>query len=141
MTESTPETLQSIARRGRIRTVRAALLATLVLAGLAYGLVDTPAAQGVMLGGIAGALGFWSMSVRLERLVLVRPQNLQAAATLWTFYRLAIYTFFLFIAYQADRDTLHGLLGGIAGLFSTRFVALFVAIRDSKSSQRNADAP
>ncbi len=141
MTEPTSQTLQQVARRGRVRTVRAALLATLVLAGLAYALADSFAAQGVMLGGIAGALGFWSMSVRLERVVLVRPEKLQAVATLWTFYRLAIYAFFLVVAYRLDRENFHGLLGGVAGLLSTRFVAVFLAVKDSKSGQRSADAP
>jgi hypothetical protein len=140
MTKPTSHTLHDIARRGRVRTVRAALIATLVLAAAAYGLVDPLAAQGVMLGGIAGAGGFWSMSVRLERIVLIRPEKLQVAATLWTYYRLALYAFFLFIAYRLDRDDLHALLGGVAGLLSTRFVVLFLAMKDAKPARGTADS-
>jgi hypothetical protein len=129
--------LHRIARRGRVRTVRAALVATLLLAAAAYTAIDPLAAQGVLLGGIAGALGFWSMSVRLESLVVKKPEKLAVAATLWTYYRLALYAAFLYVAYRIDPKDLHALLGGIAGLLSTRFVILFLAIRDSKTGAKN----
>ncbi len=137
MTDPAPQTLHTIARRARVRGVRASLLASLLLAGAAYALSGTVAAEGVMLGGIAGALGFWALSLRLERIATVRPDKLQVAATIWTFYRITIYAVFLFVAYRLDTRDSHGLLGGIAGLLSTRFAVTFLALRDSRAAHRS----
>jgi len=136
MADPAPTTLHEVARRARVRGVRVALVTTLLLAAAAYAIAGAIAAEGVLLGGIAGALGYWTMSLRLERIALVRPEKLQVAATVWTFYRLAVYGVFLFVAYRLDTRNLHGLLGGVAGLLSTRFAVTFLAIRDSMAATR-----
>ncbi len=137
MPDPTAQTLQSVARRARIRGVRISLFVTVLLAAIASAISGTVVAEGLMLGGIAGALGYWTMSLRLERVALVQPDKLAVAATIWTFYRLAIYGAFLFFAYRLDTQDLKGLLAGVAGLLSTRFAVTFLAIRDSRAAAKN----
>lgn len=137
MTES-PRTIHQVARAARIRCTRATLTATIALGIALYFAIDPITGVGALLGGFAGALGFWSMSVRLERVAIVKPDRLALAATIWTYYRLAIYGVFLFIAYRLDQTNLHGFMGGIGGLLVTRLVLTFVAIRDSRA--RAADS-
>lgn len=138
MNEPTKLTLRESARRARVRSVRAALITAAAIAGAAYAVAGDVPAQGVLLGGIAGTLGFWTMSVRLEQIAFVRPERLPFVATAWTFYRLIMYAAFLAVAYQLDREEAHGLLGGVAGLLSTRVAITLVAIRQAKSTRANA---
>jgi len=141
MSTTTPNSLQSIARRARVRGVRVCLYVTVVLAAIASFLSGSIAAEGLLLGGIAGALGFWTMSLRLERVALVRPDKLTVVATVWTFYRLAVYGAFLFIAYRLDPDHLRGFFGGVAGLLSTRLALTFLAVRDARAAMNKQASP
>lgn len=138
MTDAAKSVLRDTARRTRMRTVRAALITALVVAGVAYAVDGEIAAEGVLLGGIAGALGFWAMSLRLEQIALVRPERLPLVATAWTFYRILMYAAFLWVAYLLDRENSHGLIGGAAGLLSTRVAITAVGIRQAKSAQASA---
>lgn len=138
MTDSAKSVLRDTARRTRMRTMRAALFTSLAVAGIAYAVDGEIAAEGVLLGGIAGALGFWAMSLRLEQIALVRPERLPLVATAWTFYRILMYAVFLWLAYLLDREHSHGLIGGAAGLLSTRVAITLVGIRQAKSAQAGA---
>jgi hypothetical protein len=141
MSDAAKATLRATARRTRVRTVRAALLAVVVLAGVAYAAVGAVPAEGALLGGIAGALGFWTMSLRLEQIALVRPERLPLVATVWTFYRMIVYGAFLFVAYRLDRENAYGLIGAVAGLMSTRFAITLVGIRQARAAQQAAAGP
>lgn len=135
-----PRTIHQVARSARIRGTRATLVATLALTVALYFAISPEAGVGVLLGGIAGALGFWTMSVRLERVAIVKPDRLALAATIWTYYRLAIYGVFLFIAYRIDPVEMRGFMGGIGGLLVTRIVTTFLAIRDSRAASSKLDS-
>lgn len=139
MTDAAKATLRETARRTRVRTVRAALITTVILAAAAYAVSGEVAAQGVLLGGIAGALGFWTMSLRLEQIALVQPERLPVVATVWTFYRILMYAVFLFVAYRLDRENAVGLFGAVAGLISTRVAITVVGIWLARAAQAKAE--
>lgn len=139
MTNAAKTTLREVARRTRVRTVRAALITTVAVAAGAYAAAGNIAAQGVLLGGIAGALGFWTMSLRLEQIALLRPERLPLVATAWTFYRILLYAAFLFVAYRLDRENVVGLFGAVAGLVSTRVAITLVGIWQARAAQAKAE--
>jgi hypothetical protein len=114
-------------RRFRIFTVRITLITIVVLAALAL-LISRNATQGVLLGGIAGILGFWIMAVRLEKLVVTNPQKVQFAALTMSTVRFLMYGAVLYKSFLLDEETYHGLLGALVGLMTIRFVLVFVGI-------------
>ncbi len=138
MTDTAKATLRDAARRTRMRTMRATLTTTIVVAAVAYGIKGEVAAEGALLGGAAGAMGFWAMALRLEQIALVRPERLAVAATAWTFYRILIYGAFLTAAYALDRETYYGLFGAMAGLLSTRITITMVGVRQAKTARAGA---
>lgn len=141
ITNSAKSVLRDTARRTRMRTVRAALITVLVVAGIAYAVDGEIAAEGALLGGIAGTLGFWALSLRLEQIALVRPERLPLVVTAWTFYRILIYAVFLWMAYLLDREDAHGLIAAAVGLLSTRVAITLVGVRQARSAQAGAGPP
>ncbi len=115
-------------RRFRLAVVRLSLLLTIIVAAAAYMLVDAAAAQGALLGGIAGVLGFWIIGVRLEKLANIAPRRVHFAALTWTSLRFLLYGAALIRAYMIDREELHGLLGAVAGILVTHFVMIFMGL-------------
>ena len=114
-------------RRFRVASVRLALgaMALLAAAGFFY---DPVTAQGVLLGGLGGIIGFWIMAVRLEKLAMIGKGKVKFAVLTWTYLRFALYGVVLFRAYTLDRESYHGLLGAVAGLFIIRFVMVFLGL-------------
>lgn len=138
MTDTAKATLRDAARRTRMHTMRATLTTTIIVAIAAYALKGEIAAEGVVLGGFAGALGFWAMALRLEQIAIVRPERLAVAATAWTFYRILIYGAFLALAYTLDRETYYGLFGAMAGLLCTRVTITMVGVRQARTARAGA---
>ncbi len=129
-------------RRFRLMAVRLSMTIVIVCAVIAY-TFDPIAAQGVLLGGIAGVLGFWVIAVRLEKVAREKPEKVQYAALTWSFYRYALYGIVLYKAFALDRTSYHGLLGALVGIFAIRFVLMYLAItaRDQQgehSAEENA---
>lgn len=114
-------------RRFRLKAVRLALLVIAVMAVGAYA-YDPVSASGVLLGGLGGLLGFWLMAVRLEKLASIPEGHVQFAVFRWSVFRFAIYGAVLYRAFALDEETLHGLLGAIAGILVIRFVLIFLGI-------------
>ncbi len=115
-------------RRFRLAAVRLSLIITTFIAVAAYVLVDAAATQGVLLGGIAGVLGFWIIGVRLEKLASIAPGKVHSAALTWTSIRFLLYGAALVRAYMIDREELHGLLGAVAGVLVIHFVMIFMGL-------------
>lgn len=111
----------------RLMTVRLSLLITAV-AGFALLPFNRPAGLGVLLGGIAGVLGFWLMAVRLEKVATRPAEKVKLFAYRWTAIRMAIYALALYRAYTLDRERLHGLLGAVGGLLIIRVVLIVVGL-------------
>lgn len=108
--------------------VRMALMLTCVGAFVAYMFFDKAAAQGVLLGGLAGILGFWVMAVRLEKLVKAPGQKMKFVILRWSALRLAFYGLVLAEAYTLDPASMHGLIGAVAGILAIRFVQVFLGL-------------
>ncbi len=104
------------------------MLVTIVMAAAAYLLVDGAAAQGVLLGGIAGVIGFRIIGVRLEKLANIAPGKIYFAALTWMSLRFLLYGAALVCAYMIDREELHGLLGAVAGILVIHFVMIFMGL-------------
>lgn len=112
-------------RRFRLTAVRIALALTALGAAATF-LLSRAAAQGVLMGGIAGVLGFWIIAVRLEKLAKLGGEKVNFAVLTWTTLRFALYGVVLYRAFTLDRETMHGLLGAAGGLFIIRFVLMFM---------------
>jgi hypothetical protein len=107
--------------------VRLALLATAAgSAGLFF--LDRAAAQGLVMGGIAGVLTFWIEARRVEKVAIGGGGQVKFAPLAWTALRFALFGAVLIRAYFLDRDRMLGLLGAIAGIFVIRFVTVFLGI-------------
>lgn len=115
-------------RRFRTAAVRLSLFIVIAMGVAAYVLVDADAAQGVLLGGIAGVLGFWIIGVRLEKLATLASEKVNFAALTWTSLRFLLYGAALTRAYMIDREELHGLLGAVAGILVIHFVMIFMGL-------------
>lgn len=116
-------------RRFRVAAVRLSLLVTLVMAAAVYILLaDGAAAQGLLLGGVAGIIGFWIIGVRLEKLANIAPGKIYFAALTWMSLRFLLYGAALVRAYMIDREELHGLLGAVAGILVIHFVMIFMGV-------------
>ena len=137
---SNDKDLSSI-KRFRLLAVRLALLGTFLITVPSW-FYDPRMAQGVLLGGIAGVLGFWIIAVRLEKIVHVKPEKVQFAALTWSAYRFALYGAVLYKTFTLDRETYHGLIGGLIGIMIIRAVLVFVAVTgmDKPASTGNTAA-
>lgn len=107
--------------------VRVGLLVMGLLALVVYRF-DPVGAKGVLLGGLGGIIGFWYLAMRLEKLASLPPSKVKFAALRWTALRLVLYGAVLYKAYTLDRETLHGLIGGVAGIFVIRFVQIVLGL-------------
>ncbi len=114
-------------RKFRLTAVRGSLLITLVMAGVAFPF-HRVVAHGLLLGGIAGILGFWIIAVRLQKLVSNPQQDVRFAALTMTGWRFALYGVVLYRSYCLDRDGYSGLLGAMAGIWVIRFVLIFLGL-------------
>lgn len=115
---------------------RLAAIGAAATAGIAYALVSRIAAQGVLLGAIAGILGLWVMAARLRKMGNIPPEKLHLMMVLGTYLRLPIYGVFLYIGYRMDPETLHGLFGALAGIMVVRYVPIFVALSRARAERR-----
>jgi len=120
--------------------VRLSMILTVILSAGFY-TWDPNAAQGAMLGGIAGILGFWIIAIRLEKLAGKTPSKVQFAALTWSVYRFALYGVVLYRAYTLDKVEWHGLIGALVGIMMIRFVLVFLGVTgyDMTASPSNAD--
>lgn len=125
-------------RRFRLMAVRGTVLLTAIVAVAAY-LYDPRAGQGVLLGGIAGVLGFWIIAVRLEKIVLQNPEKVQFAALTLSTLRFALYGVVLYKTFTLDRENYTGLIGGVIGIMLIRFVLVVVAVLGLDQRNRSSD--
>lgn len=113
------------------RFARATFLGTLLLTPIVAGVAwrwDPPAARGIAIGGIAGALGFWMMARNARTLTSIPKEEIPFRVYRWTFARIILYAMALFSAYLIDPVGRNALLGAAGGLFIARVVMLVTAI-------------
>lgn len=124
------------ARRFRLAAVRIALVLTVITAAIAFAL-DRIVAQGVLLGGIGGSVGFWIMAVRLEKVAFKAQEKIKFFTLTWTFYRFALYAAVFYKAYTLDKESMQGLLGALLGILIIHFVLVFLGISGADLSARS----
>ena len=129
------------ARRFTVSTARLSLAAMAVLAVLAFWFVSEAAAQGVLLGGVAGVLGIWTMAARIQRLSTIAPEKLHAAMIAGTYLRMILYAVFLYIAYRVDPAGLQGFFGALAALLTVRFVPIYLALARARGGGSRSRSP
>lgn len=112
-------------RKFRATVVRYSLIVTSLAALIAYPFSPI-VTQGLLLGGIAGIIGFWMMARGLAKLATVPSGKVQFAVLTWSLYRFALYGAVLFKAYTLDDETYHGMAAAVAGILIVRLVLMFL---------------
>jgi hypothetical protein len=112
--------VESFNRFSRL-TIGVTLIFTAGIAGI-VALYDVAAALGFLLGGLAGATGFWLMANRARTLTTISPAELPYRVYRWTFVRIVLYGLFLTLAYSVDGREYHGLVAAVFGLLVVRVV-------------------
>lgn len=111
----------------RLIAVRLSLLVT-AIAGFLLLPFNRPAGTGVLLGGIAGIVGFWLVALRLEKVATQSAEKVKLFAYRWTVVRMAIYALALYRGYTLDREKFHGLLGAAGGLLIIRVILVVLGL-------------
>ena len=137
MTAPIPDPLASV-RRFRNNAVLISIgitAASAIGARVVFGPIP---ARGIVLGGIAGILGFWIIAVRLQRLLPAPPEKVKFFVLTMSAYRFAMYGAALGVAFMLDRDKGTGLAGAVAGILIIRFV--LVAYGVMRRPKRSVDS-
>ena len=113
-------------KRFRIITVQLTLLLTAAAAAICYAFVNFPAAIGLLMGGIASALSFWVLAVRLDKVAALGAAKVKWTTYKWTVARLMLYTAVFAKAYTLDRETLTGFLGAVGGVLIAQIALVFL---------------
>lgn len=134
--------IHAVSRRFRVAFARYCIALLAVTATAAW-FWDRVAAQGVLLGGLAGLIGFWMMARSVEKLAIRAPEKLQFALLKWTAVRMGLYAAAFIRAFTLDREEFHGLLGAVAGFLVIRIVLMYLGLtgRDLQSPARPETMP
>lgn len=93
--------------------------------------------KGILMGGLAGALGFWITGRNVEKLATSDATQLQSAAIKWTFVRLFFYALAIYKAYTLDRELYHGLIAAVIGIFLVQIVMITLAFTKLGNTRRD----
>jgi hypothetical protein len=115
-------------KRFRLMAVRLSLALSIFLAAITYFLADRIIAQGLLIGGIAGTLAFWLLSLRVEKLATAPPGEIKLTALRWSALRYLIYGVALYRAHALDSETYHAFIAAAAGLLIIHVVLVFLAL-------------
>ena len=123
-----------------LKTFRLAVVRyTLVLTGLsALGawFWSPVVAKGLLMGGMAGTLGFWIMGKNAQKLASPDTAHIQSFAIKWTFVRLFFYALAIYKAYTLDREHYHGLIAAVIGIFFVQAVMISLAFTTLGNTRR-----
>ena len=101
----------------RTFAVRIAVLLTLVAGGVAWAVFGQAPGQGLLIGGLAGALVFWFQARAVERVAKDRSGSVHSRLSAWSVIRIVVYAIVLTRAYFLDPEGFTGLIGAVIGLF------------------------
>jgi len=119
----------------RLAVVRYTLLLSLVVA-IATWFWSPVIAKSVLMGGIAGTIGFWITGRNVEKLASPGATQLQSFAIKWTFVRLFLYALAIYKAETLDRDSHQGLVAAVVGIFFVQIVMITLAFTGLGSTRR-----
>lgn len=105
------------------RTIKIAVIATLILMIIIFFIIDTPLPMitGLLLGSILGALNFYDLSLTMIRSSAMNPEKAKGFATRKYMIRYIFMGVALFISIRADY--IH-VLGTVLGLMLIKFVIM-----------------
>ena len=112
--------------RFRLTVVRYTLLLTAVCAGVAWPF-NPVVSKGLLLGGLAGAVGFWVNAFVVRKLAQPEGNRLTYVAFKWTIVRLFFYALAIYKAYTLDREHNYGLIAAVLGIFLVQLVMITIA--------------
>ncbi len=121
--------------RFRLTVVRYTLLLTILCAAVSWPFSDV-FGKGVLMGGIAGAIGFWINAFVARKLASPDANQLTYTAFKWTFVRLFFYALAIYKAYTLDREHYYGLIAAVLGIFLVQTVMITVAFTGLDQSKR-----
>lgn len=122
----------------RLAVVRYTLIATAVCAAGAW-FWDAAAAMGLLMGGLAGAVGFWITGYNVQILASPGTDKLNYYAFKWTFVRLFFYALAVSKAYTLDREGYRGLVAAVLGIFLVQVVMVAIAFTTLDGTGREED--
>lgn len=122
-------------KKFRLAVVQYTLLLSLGGTGALW-LWDTAAAKGLLMGGLAGAVGFWITGRNVQQLASSGGDRLQYYAFKWTFVRLFFYALAITRSYALDREQYHGLVAAVIGIFLVKVVMIALAFTTLGDSGR-----
>ena len=122
-----PADLLGPVRRFRMLAVRYSLLVVGVAALIAYRF-NPVIAQGILLGGLGGVLGFWMMARRIEKFATIPASQVKLEVYKGTFFRLILYALVLWKAYTLDPETMVGFLSAAGGILVIRVVTVVLGV-------------
>ncbi|MBX3176712.1 MAG: ATP synthase subunit I [Candidatus Hydrogenedentes bacterium] len=121
--------------RFRQATVKYTLLLTVIGAAALWPL-NIPAAKGLLMGGIAGVLGFWINAFAVQKLASSDPDKITFTAVKWTFVRLFFYALAIYRSYTLDTERYYGMIAAVLGVFLVKFVMITVAFANLDKNRR-----
>ncbi len=121
----------------RIAVVRYTLFLSVVAAGAAW-YWSPVISKSVLMGGIAGAIGFWIMGKNIQKLASPDAARIQLFAVKWTFVRLLFYALAIYKGYTLDRELYYGLIAAVIGIFFVQAVMItlaFTSLNNTRSKE------
>ena len=125
-----------ILRAFRLAVVRYTILLSMVTAAAAW-YWSPVVSKSLLLGGLAGTLGFWITGRNVEKLASSDATQLQSSAVKWTFVRLFFYALAIYKAWTLDRELYHGLIAAVIGLFFVQLVMITLAFTRLGNTRRD----
>jgi hypothetical protein len=110
----------------RIAVVRYTLLLSVVAGGATW-YWSPVVSKSVLMGGMAGTIGFWIMGKNIQKLASPDATQIQLFAVKWTFVRLLFYALAIYRGYTLDRELYHGLIAAVIGIFFVQAVMITLA--------------
>ncbi len=120
----------------RLAVVRYTLVVTLIAAFGAW-FWSPVVSKGLLMGGMAGALGFWITGRNIQKLASPDGAPLQSFAVKWTFIRLLFYALAIYKGFTLDREHHYGLLAAVIGIFIVQIVMITLAFTSLGNTRRD----
>jgi len=112
----------------RLRTYVFRLSIAITAAATILALIfDRVVAQGLLIGGLSGAAGFW-MLARGWEVETASAIGVKSRSRKWLATRLLLYVVILYVAYRWDTVHARGLLAAAAGLLTVRIAVMIVGV-------------
>jgi len=117
--------LETVRRfRSLVLRMSVALIAAFTIVALIF---DRVVAQGLLIGGLAGVAGFWTMTRHVE-VANAAVNGVKFGARKWLASRLLLYAIVLYVAYNLDKVHVRGFLAAAAGLLIVRIAVTVVGV-------------